>query len=205
MPGCVYNGVLSHFVPLHQNIEKALVLFLARRIKIIEQRTTKPNKGDDILLSVITDGRHSAIYTRFVVPSFEDDPREGDDPHNKLNAMSGNIHRIWLGSADLTYRRLDGTLHPLRGGAQMVFSDLGTEAADGNRGFSAYPWVRDELITPRPSRRLYLDSRGALRGHLPNGARATHQQQPDGPGSSNLAVHQYWSCGASTRRVRSAT
>ncbi len=28
----------------------------------------------------------------------------------------------------------------------MVFSDLGTEAADGKRGFSAYLWVRDELI-----------------------------------------------------------
>ena len=28
----------------------------------------------------------------------------------------------------------------------MVFSDLGTEAADTKRGFSAYLWVRDELV-----------------------------------------------------------
>ncbi len=125
---------------------KAYQKVLARRIKIIEQRKGKPNKGDDILLSVITDGRHAAIDMRFVVPSFEDDPREGNDPHNKLNAMIGNIHRIWLESADRTYRRPDGSFHPLRGGAQMVFSDLGTEAADGKRGFSAYLWVRDELI-----------------------------------------------------------
>ena len=26
VPGFIYNGVLSHFVPLHQNSEKALVL-----------------------------------------------------------------------------------------------------------------------------------------------------------------------------------
>ncbi|MBE7210591.1 MAG: methyltransferase [Gluconacetobacter diazotrophicus] len=125
---------------------KAYQKVLAKRIKLIEERKGKPNKGDDILLSVITDGRHAAIDMRFVVPSFEDDPREGNDPHNKLNAMIGNIHRIWLESADRTYHRPDGTLHPLRGGAQMVFSDLGTEAADGKRGFSAYLWVRDELI-----------------------------------------------------------
>ena len=28
----------------------------------------------------------------------------------------------------------------------MIFSDLGTEAADTKRGFSAYLWIRDELI-----------------------------------------------------------
>ena len=39
---------------------------LAERIKAIEDRTRKPQKGDDILLSVITDGRHAAIDLRFV-------------------------------------------------------------------------------------------------------------------------------------------
>ena len=39
---------------------------LAERIKAIEQRQRKPQKGDDILLSVITDGRHAAIDLRFV-------------------------------------------------------------------------------------------------------------------------------------------
>ena len=34
---------------------------LAERIKAIEARQRKPQKGDDILLSVITDGRHAAI------------------------------------------------------------------------------------------------------------------------------------------------
>ena len=39
---------------------------LAERIKAIEERQRKPQKGDDILLSVITDGRHAAIDLRFV-------------------------------------------------------------------------------------------------------------------------------------------
>jgi len=73
---------------------------LAKRIDLIKQRTGKPEKGDDILLSVITDGRHAAIDLRFVQPE----------------------------------------------AAQMIFSDLGTEAAADKRGFSAYEWIKSELI-----------------------------------------------------------
>ncbi|MBB3175386.1 N12 class adenine-specific DNA methylase/adenine-specific DNA methylase [Endobacter medicaginis] len=39
---------------------------LAARITAIEGRSSKPQKGDDILLSVITDGRHAAIDLRLV-------------------------------------------------------------------------------------------------------------------------------------------
>ncbi len=39
---------------------------LARRIEAIETRTGRVQKGDDILLSVITDGRHAAIDMRLV-------------------------------------------------------------------------------------------------------------------------------------------
>ena len=113
---------------------------LAKRIEIIEQRKGKPEKGDDILLSVITDGRHAAIDMRFVLPD------AANDDDNKLNAMIRNIHRIWVDTADRSYRRADGVPYAFHGGAQMVFSDLGTEAADGKRGFSAYLWVRDELV-----------------------------------------------------------
>ena len=119
---------------------KAYQKVLAKRIEIIEQRKGKPNKGDDILLSVITDGRHAAIDMRFVLPY------AANDDDTKLNAMIRNIHRIWVDTADRSYSRADGVPYALRGGAQMVFSDFGTEAADGKRGFSAYLWVRDELI-----------------------------------------------------------
>jgi N12 class adenine-specific DNA methylase/SAM-dependent methyltransferase len=123
---------------------KAYRLVLAERIQKIEARNGKANKGDDILLSVITDGRHAAIDMRFVSPG--DDKKYGNEPENKLNVMIRNIYRIWLETGDRVYHRPDGTLHMLRGGAQMVFSDLGTEAASDTRGFSAYLWVRDELI-----------------------------------------------------------
>ena len=39
---------------------------LAERIEAIENRSGKPKKGDEILLSVITDGRHAAIDLSFV-------------------------------------------------------------------------------------------------------------------------------------------
>ena len=121
---------------------------LARRIKAIEMRKGPPLKGQDILLSVITDGRHAAIDTRFVL--FNDtaeDARAGDEPGNKLNALIANVHRIWRETADRRYRQPgSNTAYPVPGAAQMVFSDLGTEAADGKRGFSAYLWIRDELV-----------------------------------------------------------
>ena len=118
---------------------KAYQKVLAARIKAIEERSGKPEKGDDILLSVITDGRHAAIDMRLVAGN-------DNEPENKLNALIANAHRIWLGTGDRAYRKPDGSLYPHNGGAQMIVSDLGTEAADEKRGFSAYVWIRDELI-----------------------------------------------------------
>ena len=114
---------------------------LAKRIELIEQRRSKPQKGDDILLSVITDGRHAAIDLRFVVPE------AANDADNKLNALIGNAYRKWLETADRVYRNpAPGQAWPATGGARMIFSDLGTEAALETRGFSAYSWIRAELI-----------------------------------------------------------
>ncbi len=113
---------------------------LAARITAIEARTGKPRKGDDIILSVINDGRHAAIDLRLVEP---DHPNE---PGNKINACIDNIARIWEETAGVRYRRPDGTLYEAPGAAQMVFSDLGTPAAEAKRGFSVYHWIRDELV-----------------------------------------------------------
>ncbi len=114
---------------------------LARRIEAIERRTRKTEKGDDILLSVITDGRHAAIDLRFVLEEHH------DEPGNKLNALVANVHRIWVEGAQNSYRRPDGSAFPLRGAAQMVFSDLGTLAVEATRGFSAYRWIKDSLVS----------------------------------------------------------
>lgn len=120
---------------------KAYQRVLAERIKLIETRTGRPQKGDDILLSVITDGRHSAIDLRFV------DNSVGNEEGNKLNLLIDNVHRIWRETGDQRYTDPEtGRPYALPGAVQMVFSDLGTEAAIETRGFSAYVWIREQLI-----------------------------------------------------------
>lgn len=120
---------------------KAYQRVLAKRIKAIEARSGRPQKGDDIILSVITDGRHSAIDLRFV------DAGIGNEEGNKLNLLIENVHRIWRETGDHRYTDPEtGKPYELPGAVQMIFSDLGTEAAIETRGFSAYVWIRDRLI-----------------------------------------------------------
>ena len=119
---------------------KAYQKHLARRIELIEQRSGKPKPGDDILLSVITDGRHAAIDMRLVRPGND------NEPDNKLNLLITNVHRIWLETTPNRYTRPDGTEYPIAGAGQIIFSDLGTLAVEAKRGFSAYRWIKQELI-----------------------------------------------------------
>ncbi|AHG50254.1 hypothetical protein RLEG12_01210 (plasmid) [Rhizobium leguminosarum bv. trifolii CB782] len=113
---------------------------LDARIKAIEQREGPAKPGDDILLSVITDGRHAAIDLRFVMPAAE------NEEDNKLNLLVRNAHRIWKETSRAIYQRPDGKDFDLPGAAQMIFSDLGTINVEKTRGFSAYRFIRDELI-----------------------------------------------------------
>ena len=113
---------------------------LAQRIEAIESRKGKVQKGDDILLSVITDGRHAAIDMRLVWHGSD------DEPANKLNKLIDNVHRIWAETAAQSYLRPDGTPYPIPGAGQMIFSDLGTINVEATRGFSAYRWIRQQLI-----------------------------------------------------------
>ncbi|WP_284727982.1 helicase-related protein [Sphingomonas psychrolutea] len=69
-----------------------------------------------------------------------------DEPENKLNLLVRNAHRIWKETSGLTYLRPDGKVYELPGAAQMIFSDLGTINVEKTRGFSAYRWIRGELI-----------------------------------------------------------
>ena len=113
---------------------------LDARIKAIEQREGPPEPGDDILLSVITDGRHAAIDLRLV------DSDNDNEPDNKLNDLVGNALAIWRQTANSPYVRPDGKPFESPGAAQMIFSDLGTINVENTRGFSAYRWIRDELV-----------------------------------------------------------
>ncbi|MBS3651877.1 lactate dehydrogenase [Pseudaminobacter sp. 19-2017] len=115
-------------------------MVLAARIAEIEKRDRPPELGDDILLSVITDGRHAAIDLRLV------DPDNDNEADNKLNNLISNAFNIWKATANNDYIRHDGTPFELAGAAQMIFSDLGTISVEKSRGFSAYRWIRDELI-----------------------------------------------------------
>lgn len=113
---------------------------LAERLAAIKDRKGRVQKGDDIHLAVITDGRHAAIDMRLVRSHGE------NEPANKLNALIANVHRIWTETAALTYLRPDGTPYPLAGAGQLIFSDLGTLSVAATRGFSAYMWVKQSLI-----------------------------------------------------------
>jgi N12 class adenine-specific DNA methylase/adenine-specific DNA methylase len=113
---------------------------LDARIKAIEMREGPAQPGDDILLSVITDGRHAAIDLRLV------DPDSENEPDNKLNLLVQNAFRIWQETSQRTYLRPDGKPFDIPGAAQMIFSDLGTINVEKTRGFSAYRWIRDELV-----------------------------------------------------------
>ncbi|WP_429817339.1 DEAD/DEAH box helicase family protein [Ensifer sp. B1-9] len=119
---------------------KAYQQVLDGRIKAIEMREGPAQPGDDILLSVITDGRHAAIDLRLVMPANDNE----DD--NKLNLLVRNAFRIWKETGDTAYLRPDGKPYDLPGAAQMIFSDLGTINVEKTRGFSAYRWIRDELV-----------------------------------------------------------
>ncbi|AVH45648.1 DEAD/DEAH box helicase family protein [Agrobacterium tumefaciens] len=113
---------------------------LDTRIEAIEKRDGPARPGDDILLSVITDGRHAAIDLRLV------DPDSDNEPDNKLNLLVENAFRIWRETGKRTFVRPNGKPFELPGAAQMIFSDLGTVNVEKSRGFSAYRWIHDELI-----------------------------------------------------------
>ena len=72
----------------------------------IEARKGKVQKGDDIHLAVITDGRHAAIDMRLVWPGSE------NEPANKLNELIANVYRIWGETAAHQLYRPDGS--PIR-------------------------------------------------------------------------------------------
>jgi hypothetical protein len=113
---------------------------LAARIKAIQERSGKPQKGDDILLSVIGDGRHAAIDLRFVAPSLP------NDPDSKLNLLIENAFRIYQENKDNIYEIAPGVPYETTGAGQMIFSDLGTLAVEARRGFSAYRWIKEQMI-----------------------------------------------------------
>lgn len=115
---------------------------LAERMKMIQERKGPPKKGDDIMLSVINDGRHAAIDMRLVGEGKSSTP-------SKLDMLIDNVARIHKESTRQKFYK------PGQGGeyetkvanvgpaTQMIFANLGLS---GKRGFSVPDYIRSELV-----------------------------------------------------------
>ena len=113
---------------------------LSERIKAIRERKGPPSPGDDIILSVIGDGRFSAIDMRFVDPSLP------SDPNSKLNRMLDDVIAAYHESADYEFHT-NNAKDPAKGASMMVFTDLGLgEASARNRGFNMKEWITQRLV-----------------------------------------------------------
>ena len=114
---------------------------LAERIAKIAQRTGGPIKGEDIILSVITDGRLLSVDPRTL------DPLAPNEPDAKLNTLIDRAFSIYERNLDKVYTDpFTGAPMPLKGAAQMIFSDIAIKASERRGSFSAYEWIRAELI-----------------------------------------------------------
>src|SRR5262249_15993490 len=76
-------------------------------------------------------------------------PGNANEPENKLNRLIANVHRIYRETGHDLYRCSDGSPFPQPGAGQLIFSDLGTLSVEEKRGFSAYRWIRQELVRLR--------------------------------------------------------
>ena len=116
---------------------------LAARMTAIANRVGPVQKGDDIILSVIGDGRHAAIDMRLV------DPSARAETASKLDLLVDNVYEIWRRTKrqPLHLPAEEGGYsaepHDKGPATQMVFANLGLNAA--TRGFSVPDYIRAEL------------------------------------------------------------
>jgi N12 class adenine-specific DNA methylase/adenine-specific DNA methylase len=117
-------------------------LLLADRIAAIEARKGhRPKPGEDIILSVLNDGRLLSVDPRTLNPTIP------NDDETKLNYLIRNAFDIYTKNINNVY--LDPATNepmPLTGAAQMIFSDIAIHPSERRGNFSAYEWIRDELI-----------------------------------------------------------
>jgi N12 class adenine-specific DNA methylase len=116
---------------------------LAARMVAIKNRGGKPKPGDDIMLTVIGDGRHAAIDIRLV--GGDVDP----DYPTKLELLIDNVFNTMKATARTKFYK------PREGGydmsapvdvgpaTQMIFSNLGISA---KRGLPVHDYIRAELV-----------------------------------------------------------
>lgn len=113
---------------------------LQRRMEAIEKRTGPPKKGDDIMLSVINDGRNAAIDMRLVDPA-------NDEESTKLMEAIENVARIWKATKRHPFYEVTASGYSEQPAfhapaAQMVFASRGVGAG---RAFNVHRFMIDEL------------------------------------------------------------
>lgn len=113
---------------------------LGDRITKIRNRKGRVQKGDDIILNVIADGRFSAIDMRFV------DSFLPSDPNSKLNQLLDDMITAYDETKDYEYTDANGKKEPLKGSSLMMFTDIGLgEQSAANRGFDMKAWITKRL------------------------------------------------------------
>ncbi|AEZ50893.1 multidomain (soluble lytic transglycosylase/helicase/methylase) protein [Burkholderia phage DC1] len=119
---------------------KAYQKALEQRITAIRNRKGPPQKGQDIILNVIADGRFSAIDMRFV------DPTAPSDPSSKLNQMIDAVIADYHAASDFEYST-NGKVDPIKGASHIIFTDIGLgEQSAKNRGFDMKAWIEKRLV-----------------------------------------------------------
>ncbi len=106
---------------------------LGARIKALEKKTGRPQKGDDNILVVILDGRKSAVDMRLVgrpqtVPS-------------KLDNMIDSVFEEWERTQSDVYLNEAGNPEHVKGSTQLIFSEIRKSA-----GFDIFEYIRGDLV-----------------------------------------------------------
>ncbi len=99
----------------------------------------KPNNPDP-MIAIIAEGRKASIDPRFFAPSIS------SDTPSKLNRMADEIISEYNQTRDFTFIGKDGELEARKGGAQIVFFNLGFGEGIRQRGFNARQALTERLV-----------------------------------------------------------
>lgn len=105
------------------DIQQDSIQEFADRATDVRNFTVKPN--EDNMLRITSDGRKLALDQRLINPLYP------DEPDSKINAVVGNVHKIWEDST------------PVKG-TQLIFCDISTPKGDGS--FNVYDDIRNKLV-----------------------------------------------------------
>lgn len=137
------GGKRKMHIAERSNYLEAFQNLLAKRMVAIRAKKGKPKKGDDIMLSVINDGRHAAIDMRLV------DPRLVSKTPSKLDELVDEVFAIWERTKKQPFYRPVGigyAEHPFEHGpaTQMIFANLGVGTA---RAFNVNKYIIAQLTS----------------------------------------------------------